>query len=159
MDRQGGFDLFPALSVSTVVLACEITCEFVTIWIGISISSSLSKSLLACFIFFVTALTSFLITGEKKEQPSEQNRDLCETRIRNLRDMQELKRVQELRVKESSRRRSIENQDTINELTARIQELHNEVHCIMTREILKMLNQYAVDYPTFTVNLRYFTLS
>ena len=36
----------------------------------------------------------------------------------------------ELRVDESSRRRSIEDQDTINELTARTQELQNEVNCM-----------------------------
>ena len=41
-----------------------------------------------------------------------------------------MKRVQQLRVDESSRRRLIENQDTINELTARIQELQNEVNCM-----------------------------
>ena len=34
------------------------------------------------------------------------------------------------RVEESSRRRLIENQDTINELTVRIQELQNEVTCL-----------------------------
>ena len=45
-------------------------------------------------------------------------------------EMEELKRVQELRVDESSRTRLIENQDTINELTARIQELQNEVNCM-----------------------------
>ena len=44
--------------------------------------------------------------------------------------MEELKRVQESRVDEFSRRRLIENQDTINELTARIQELQNEVNCL-----------------------------
>ena len=44
--------------------------------------------------------------------------------------MEELKRVQESRVDEFSRRRLIENQDTINELTARIQELQNEVNCM-----------------------------
>ena len=43
--------------------------------------------------------------------------------------MEELKRVQELRIDESSRRRLVENHDTINELTARIQELQNEVTC------------------------------
>ena len=45
-------------------------------------------------------------------------------------EVEELKRVQELRIDESSRRRLIENQDTINELTARIQELQNEVNCM-----------------------------
>ena len=38
-------------------------------------------------------------------------------------EMEELKRVEETRIDESSRRRLIDNQDTINELTARIQEL------------------------------------
>ena len=44
--------------------------------------------------------------------------------------MEELSSVQESPVDESSRRRLIENQDTINELTARIQELQNEVDCM-----------------------------
>ena len=44
--------------------------------------------------------------------------------------MEELKRVQESRVDESSTRRLIESQDIINELTARIQELQNEVNCL-----------------------------
>ena len=54
------------------------------------------------------------------EQLSEQNRDLREVRIKNLHEMEELKRVQELRIDQFSRRRLIENQDTIDELTARI---------------------------------------
>ena len=62
-----------------------------------------------------------------QEELSEQNRDLREARIKSLNEMEELKRVQELRVDESSRR-LIENQDTINELTARIHELQNEVN-------------------------------
>ena len=44
--------------------------------------------------------------------------------------MDELKRVQGLRVDEFSRRTLNENQDTINELTARSQELQNEVNCM-----------------------------
>ena len=58
--------------------------------------------------------------------------------------MEELKRVQESRVDESSRRRLIENPDTINEFTATIQELQNEINCV----IFKML-----DIPTLPVNL------
>ena len=65
-----------------------------------------------------------------QEELSEQNRDLRETRIRSLHEMEELRRVQELRIDEFSRRRLIENQDTINEVTARIQELQNEVNCM-----------------------------
>ena len=59
-----------------------------------------------------------------QEELSKQNRDLRETRIKRFHEMEDLKRVQELR------RRLIENQDTINELTARIQELQNEVSCL-----------------------------
>ena len=65
-----------------------------------------------------------------EQQLSEQNRDLRETRIKSLHEMEELKRVQELRIDEFSRRRLIENQDTISGLTARIQELQNEVNCM-----------------------------
>ena len=64
------------------------------------------------------------------EQLSEEHRDLREADIKSLCEMEELKRVQVLRIDESSRRRLIENQDTINELTARIQELQNEVNCL-----------------------------
>ena len=64
------------------------------------------------------------------EQLSEQNRDLRKAHVKSLHEMEELKRVQELRIDELSRRRLIENQDTINELTARIQELQNEVTCM-----------------------------
>ena len=55
-----------------------------------------------------------------QEEQSEQNRHLRETRIKS----------RELSVDEFSRRRLIENQDIINELTARIQELQNEVNCM-----------------------------
>ena len=64
-------------------------------------------------------------------------RDLRETRIKSLHEMEELKRVQEVRVDEISRRRLIENQDTINELTARIQELQNDVNCINDSRVFK----------------------
>ena len=84
------------------------------------------------------------------------NRDLREAHMKSLHEMEELRRFQESRVEESSRRRLIENQDTINELTGKIQELQNEVNCMnVSRDFKKMLNQYAVDYPTFPVNQRY----
>ena len=44
--------------------------------------------------------------------------------------MEELKWVQELRVDEFSRHKLIEDQNTVNELLARIQELQNEVNCM-----------------------------
>ena len=57
--------------------------------------------------------------------------------ISSLHEMEEFKRVQEFRVNESSRRRLIENQDTINELTARIQELQNEINCMNASRVFK----------------------
>ena len=61
------------------------------------------------------------------EQILEQNRDLRGAHMKSLNEMKELKRFQVLRVDECLSRRLIDNQDTINELTARIQELQNEV--------------------------------
>ena len=64
------------------------------------------------------------------EQLSEQNRDLREAHMKSLHEMEELKRFQGSRFHDFSRRRLIENQDTIHELTARIQERQNEVNCL-----------------------------
>ena len=50
--------------------------------------------------------------------------------MKSLNEMEELKRVQGSRVDEFSRRRLTENQDTIHELTAKIQEVQNEVDCV-----------------------------
>ena len=58
------------------------------------------------------------------EQLSEQHQDLREVRVKSLKEMEELKRVQESRVDESSRRRLIESQDTIDELYAVDQVSH-----------------------------------
>ena len=49
--------------------------------------------------------------------------------MKSLYEMEELKRFQESKVDEFSRRRLIENQDTIHELAAR-KELQNEVNCL-----------------------------
>ena len=51
------------------------------------------------------------------EQVSEQNRDLREAHMKSLNEMEELKRVQGSTFGEFSRRRLIEDRDTINELT------------------------------------------
>ena len=65
-----------------------------------------------------------------QEELSEQTRDLRETRIRNMQDMEELQKSHLLKVEELSRRRLTEDQNTIIELKARIQELQNEVNCM-----------------------------
>ena len=63
------------------------------------------------------------------EQLSEQNRNLREAHMKSLNEMEELKRFQGSAF-EFSRRRMIENQDTILSFTARIQELPKEVDCL-----------------------------
>ena len=65
-----------------------------------------------------------------QKQQSEQNRDLHEAHVKSLREMEELKRVQGSRFDEFSRRKLIEDRDTILELTVKIQELQNEVSCM-----------------------------
>ena len=64
------------------------------------------------------------------EQLLEQNRDLREAHMKSLNEMEELKRFQGSTFDECSRRRLIEDRDTFLELTAKIQELQNEVSCM-----------------------------
>ena len=71
------------------------------------------------------------------EQLSEQNRDLGDAHVKSLSEMEELKRFQGSTFDEFSRRRLIENQDTILELTARFQERQNEVNCMNDSRDLK----------------------
>ena len=64
------------------------------------------------------------------EQLLEQNLELHETCMKSLNEMEELKRFQGSAFDEFSRRRLITSRDTILELTARVQELQNEVTCM-----------------------------
>ena len=59
------------------------------------------------------------------EQLLEQNRDLREAHVKSLNEMEELKKFDTI-----ARRRLVEDQDTILELTAKIQELQNEINCM-----------------------------
>ena len=60
----------------------------------------------------------------------EQNRDLREAHEKSLNEMEELKRFQGSTFDTIARRRLIEDRDTILELTGKIQELQNEIHCM-----------------------------
>ena len=64
------------------------------------------------------------------EQLLEQNRELREAHMKSLHEMEEMKRFQGSTFDEFSRTRLIENQDTILELTGKIQELQNEINCM-----------------------------
>ena len=82
----------------------------------------------------------------------EQNRELREAHEKSLNEMEELKKFQGSTFDTFSRRRLIEDRDTILELTGKILELQMKLIVWMIREIFKMLNQYAVDNPTLPVN-------
>ena len=64
------------------------------------------------------------------EQLSQRNRDLREAHVKRLFGMEEMKRFQGSTFDEFSRRKLIEDRDTILELTAKIQELQNEINCM-----------------------------
>ena len=64
------------------------------------------------------------------EQLTEQNRELREAHMKCLNEMEELKRFQVSIFDGFQRRKLIEDRDTINELTGKIQELQNEVNCM-----------------------------
>ena len=60
----------------------------------------------------------------------EQNRDFREAHEKSLSGMEELKRFQGSTFDNFSKRKLIEDRDTILELTAKIQELQNEIDCM-----------------------------
>ena len=64
------------------------------------------------------------------EQLLKQNWDLREAHEKSLNDMEELKKFQSSTLDTIARRRLVEDQDTILELTGKIQELQNEINCM-----------------------------
>ena len=64
------------------------------------------------------------------EQLLEQNRDLRETHEKSLNEIEELKRFQGSTFDAISKRKLVEDRDTILGLTGKIQELQNEINCM-----------------------------
>ena len=64
------------------------------------------------------------------EQVLKQNWDLRETHEKSFNEMEELKRFQGSTFDIIARRKLVEDQDTILELTGKIQELQNEIKCM-----------------------------
>ena len=64
------------------------------------------------------------------EQLLKQNWDLRKAHVKSLNEMEELKRFQGSTFDTIARRKLVEDQDTILELTAKIQELQNEINCM-----------------------------
>ena len=64
------------------------------------------------------------------EQLQQQNSELREAHHKSLNEMEELKKFQSSTFDTNARRRLVEDQDTILELTGKIQELQNEINCM-----------------------------
>ena len=64
------------------------------------------------------------------EQLLKQNWDLREAHEKSLNEMEELKRFRGSTFDTIARRKLVEDQDTILELTGKIQELQNEINCM-----------------------------
>ena len=60
----------------------------------------------------------------------QQNWDLREAHEKSLNEMEELQKFQSSTFDTSARRRLVEDQDTILELTGKIQDLQNEINCM-----------------------------
>ena len=67
------------------------------------------------------------------EQLLKQNWDLRGVHEKSLKEMEELKKFQSSTFDTNARRRLVEDQDTILELTGKIQELQNEINFIFSR--------------------------
>ena len=75
--------------------------------------------------------------------------------MKSLNEMEELKRFQGSTFDEFSRRKLIEDRDTILELTAKIQELQNEVHCMNDSRDFQDFESLRSGQPTLPVNQRF----
>ena len=82
----------------------------------------------------------------------QQNLELREAHQKSLSEMEELKKFQSSTFDTIARRRLVEDQDTILELSGRMQDLQNEINCMNDSKDFRMLNQYAVDIPTLPVD-------
>ena len=75
--------------------------------------------------------------------------------------MEDLRKFQSSAFDSMARRKFIEDQNTILEVSGRVQELQNEANCLNDSKDFRMLNQYAVEIPTLPVdqccslNIRY----
>ena len=84
-----------------------------------------------------------------REELWRQQMDFREVHQQNLIEMKELRKFQSSTFDTLARQKFIEDQNTILELSGRVQELQTEVNCLRTS---RMLNQFAVEIPTSPVD-------
>ena len=89
------------------------------------------------------------------EQLLAQNRDFCEAHEKSLNEMEELNRFQGSTFGTISRRKLVEDRDTILELTGKIQELQNEINCmngsrdVQDAESVRSGQSHVTSQPAF----------
>ena len=89
------------------------------------------------------------------EQLLDQNRELREAHVKSLNEMEELKRFQGSTFDTISRRKLVEDRDTILELSGKIQELQNEINCMndsrdfQDAESVRSGNSHVTSQPAF----------
>ena len=71
-----------------------------------------------------------LHSAQAEEVQRRENSELREAHHKSLNEMEELKKFQSSTFDTVARRRLVEDQDTILELSGRIQELQNEINCM-----------------------------
>ena len=90
------------------------------------------------------------------EELAQREKALRDTRIRNIHEVEELKRAKEMRTDEFPRNELRESHATIQELTSQVQELQERIFSIILKNF-KILSRFAVgNYPTFPVNRQLF---
>ena len=87
-----------------------------------------------------------------REELWRQKLEFREVHEQSLTEMEELRKFQSSTFDTIARRKLIEDQNTISELSGRVQELQNEVNCMNDSKIFRMLNQFAVEIPTLPVD-------
>ena len=88
-----------------------------------------------------------------QEELWRQQKDFREVHQQNLTEMEELRKFQSSTF--DTHAKLIEDQNTIMELSGRLQELQNEVNCMNDSKDFQTLNRYAVEILTLPVNQCY----
>ena len=89
------------------------------------------------------------------EQLSEQSRELREAHMKSLQEMEELRKFQSSAFDTMARRKLVENQNTILELSGRIQDLQNEINCMIDSkefqdaELIRSGQSHITSQPVF----------
>ena len=88
-----------------------------------------------------------------QEELWRQQKDFREVHQQSLTEMEELRKFQSSTFDTLARRKLIEDQKTIMELSGRVQDLQNEVNCMKTiLRTSRTLNQFAVEILTLPVD-------